>query len=88
MPNPRIDNIRYLIQQALSPESIEIIDESHKHIGHAGAAGGAGHFKVRVIAKAFVGKRTIACHQLIYAALDSMMENEIHALSIEIGVPN
>ena len=88
MPNPRIDNIRYLLQQALSPESIEIIDESHKHIGHAGAAGGAGHFKVKIIAEACVGKRPLACHQLIYAALDPMMQTEIHALRIEVGVPD
>jgi BolA protein len=87
MSNTRIETIRNLLEQELSPESIDIIDESHKHIGHAGAAGGAGHFKIKVVAEAFAGKRPLACHQLIYAALDSMMQTEIHALSIEIGVP-
>ncbi len=88
MSNHRIDTIRNLLEQALSPEFIDIIDESHKHIGHAGAAGGAGHFKIKVVAKIFADKRPLACHQLIYSALDSMMQTEIHALSIDVATPD
>jgi len=87
MTNPRCGKIRQLLEEALSPTSIEIIDESHKHIGHAGAAAGGGHFKVIIIAEKFTGLRLIARHQLIYQALDSMMKSEIHALSIDASAP-
>jgi len=68
----------------LQPTQLEIIDESAKHIGHVGAAGGAGHFQVHIKSEQFLGKSTIACHRLVYQALDSMMIKDIHALSILI----
>ncbi len=83
----RTKKIQQLLTDSLSPESIEIIDESYKHIGHAGSSGGAGHFKVLIIAEVFSGKRAIARHQLIYKALESMMQTEIHALSIDAKAP-
>ncbi len=80
----RIDKITNKLQQALQPTSLEIIDDSHKHIGHAGAKGGAGHFQVLIASEQFNDKNTLACHRLIYQALSEMMPSEIHALSIQI----
>lgn len=84
----RVERIRALLSAALAPVELEIIDDSHKHAGHAGAAGGAGHFSVRIVAEAFRGKRSIACHQLVYSALAEMMGPEIHALSIQAKAPD
>ena len=71
------------LRNALTIDSIEIIDESHLHIGHAGAASGGGHFHVTIIAENFEGLPTLARHRLIYDALGDAMQTEIHALSIK-----
>ncbi|ERL62794.1 bolA-like family protein [Piscirickettsia salmonis LF-89 = ATCC VR-1361] len=76
--------IRQRLEQALSPSHLEVIDDSHKHIGHAGAASGAGHFTVEISAAPLKGKSRILQHQAIYQALTDMMPTEIHALSIKI----
>ena len=78
----RIEKIRQRLEDALSPSSLEIIDDSHKHVGHAGARGGGGHFTVNVIAAAFDGKSPIQKHRMVYDAVGDMMNAEIHALSI------
>lgn len=86
--NPaRVERMRELLQQALGPLELHIVDDSRHHVGHAGAAGGAGHYTVHIVAEAFRGKRTIACHQLVYAALAELMGPEIHALSIQARAP-
>jgi len=79
----RIAMIRQRLTDKLSPSSLEIIDDSHKHVGHAGAAGGGGHFTVNIIAAVFTGKSLIERHRAIYDALGDAMESEIHALSIK-----
>lgn len=82
--NTRIETIKHLLESALSPSQLEIIDDSHKHVGHAGAKSGAGHYTVRIASELFSGKSKITQHRLIYQALDSMMPEQIHALKIEI----
>jgi len=72
---------------ALTPESLEIRDESSAHIGHAGAADGGGHYQLRIVATCFSGLPTLARHRLVYAALGPMMHKEIHALSIQAYAP-
>ena len=68
---------------ALSPTRLELLDESAKHVGHAGAApGGNTHWKLTIVSAAFAGKTTVARHRMIYKALDQLMQNPIHALSI------
>lgn len=67
----------------LDPTSCEVIDESHKHIGHAGARDGRGHFRVRIVSPRFAGLSPIARHRLVYDALGELMATDIHALSIE-----
>lgn len=79
----RIAMIRQRLTDKLAPSSLEIIDDSHKHIGHAGAAGGGGHFTVNIVAETFAGKSLIQRHRAIYDALGDAMESEIHALSIK-----
>ena len=71
------------LRNALSIDSIEIVDESHLHVGHPGAASGGGHFHVTIVAKNFDGLPTLARHRLIYDALGDTMQTEIHALSIK-----
>ena len=72
---------------ALAPEQIELIDESSKHAGHAGARDGGGHFRLRIVASAFAGLRIMQRHRLVYDALGPLMKREIHALSIEAFAP-
>ena len=58
-----------------------------QHAGHAGAAGGHSHFRVRIVADAFRGITPVARHRLVYAAVDDLLREEIHALTIEALPP-
>ena len=71
------------LREHLSAESVEIEDQSHLHAGHAGAAGGGGHYEVTIVASCFKGLNTLARHRLVYEAVGDLMKNEIHALSIQ-----
>jgi BolA protein len=77
------------LQEVLQPQSLEVIDESHQHHGHAGANGtGFGtHFRVRITAVAFVGKSLVARHRLVYDALQDFLDQGLHALAIEAQIP-
>jgi BolA protein len=72
--------IRQRIEQALQPQSLELIDDSHLHAGH-GATGG--HYTVRIVSDAFAGKTMVQRHRLVYDAVGDLMASEIHALSID-----
>lgn len=72
----------------LKPESLEIIDESHKHAGHAGSKEGGGHYLLQIVTTEFAGKGTLARHRMIYSALGEMMKREIHALTIQANTPD
>jgi BolA protein len=76
-----IDAIRARLQSAFAPESLEVIDEGHLHIGHAGE--GTGHFRVRIASAAFDGKTRVQQHRMVYDALADLMGNGINALAIE-----
>ncbi|MDH3560540.1 MAG: BolA family transcriptional regulator [Gammaproteobacteria bacterium] len=80
--------IRTRLEDALDPEYLEIIDESARHAGHAGAASGGGHFIVHIVSTAFAGKNLIQRHRLVYDAVDDIMHTEIHALSIQAKSPD
>jgi len=88
MNEDRIAAIRSRIETALSPVSLEVIDESHKHVGHEGARDGRGHFAVRVVAEAFSDLRPLQRHKLVYDAVGDLMQTDIHALSIEATSPS
>ncbi|MEW6689840.1 MAG: BolA family protein, partial [Pseudomonadota bacterium] len=63
-------------------------DESAKHAGHAGARpGGNTHWRLRIVSAAFAGKPTVARHRMVYAALGGLMQDPIHALSIDARAP-
>lgn len=72
----------------LSPDSVELIDDSEKHAGHAGAKGGGGHFQLIIVSPLFGGKSTQARHRMVHAALGEMLEREIHALTIKAYTPD
>ncbi len=80
----RIELIRERISQALQPSHLEILDESHLHVGHEGARDGRGHFRVRVSSSRFSGLRPLQQHRLIYDAVGDLMATDIHALAIEV----
>lgn len=82
----RIDMIRDCINATLAPIELDIIDESHLHVGHSGH-GGAGHFRVRIVSEKFDGQAPLARHRMVFAAVDKLMQTEIHALSIEAISP-
>ena len=74
--------MKTLLNEALTPSELELIDESHLHVGHAGAKSGLGHFAVSISSPAFAGKNPLQRHRLIYDALGSMMQTDIHALRV------
>ena len=83
----RMDKIRKLLA-VLQPGQLEIVDESHLHAGHAGAQGGGGHYRLKIVSGEFAGKSTVARHRMIYSALGEMMKHEIHALNITACTPD
>lgn len=83
----RETRLRRRLHEAFSPQELIVEDESHRHAGHPGAAGGQSHFRVRIVAEAFRGVPPLARHRLVYAALTDMLRDDIHALAIEALVP-
>ena len=81
-----VEQIRERLVAALAPSELEVLDEGHKHAGHANA--GKGHFHVRIVSGAFAGVLPIKRHRMVYAALDGLMDQGIHALSIDARAPD
>jgi BolA family transcriptional regulator, general stress-responsive regulator len=75
--------IEELLTRAFKPVYLQVVDESHKHIGHAGASQG-GHYQVTIASKAFEGKKLLESHRMVYQALEPV-KSSIHALAIHIG---
>lgn len=86
MSTERIAAIQGKLTEAFAPTDLQIIDDSHQHAGHASAKGG-GHYRVRLVSPAFTGKTTIQRHRMVYAALGTLMDSEIHAVSIQAYTP-
>ena len=84
----RVAAIRAAIEVALAPVALEVVDDSHRHAGHAGAADGRGHFTVDVVSAAFAGLSPIARHRAVYAAVGDLMTTDIHALAIRARTPD
>ncbi|HUB63377.1 MAG TPA: BolA family protein [Methylocella sp.] len=89
------DRIKAILEAALTPSSIEVIDESHKHAGHAhavtrrgtAAATGGTHFRVKVVSEFFRGKSRVDRHRDINHLLKTEFEGGMHALAIEAKAP-
>ena len=84
----RMDLMRQKLREALAPQVIDIRDDSHLHVGHEGARGGAGHYHVCIVAAGFAGRSRVQRHQMVYAALAPLMRAEIHALGIDALTPD
>ena len=72
----------------LSPEVLDIRDESDKHVGHAGAASGAGHFSLTIVSEHFLGLTRLARHRAILERVGDLIPYPVHALSIEAHTPD
>ena len=83
------DRIVATLTEALHPEALAVLDESHQHAGHGGARpGGETHFRVQVTADAFTGKSRIDRHRLVNGLLaDELKPDGVHALAIEARAP-
>lgn len=71
----------------LSPERLEIEDESARHAGHEGAKGGGGHYRLTIVSARFADKSLLARHRMINELLGEMLQKEIHAISIKSHAP-
>jgi BolA protein len=73
---------------ALEPLELVLVDESARHAGHAGARpGGNTHWRLTIVSKLFAGRPKVARHRMIYQALGALMQDPIHALSIDARAP-
>ena len=87
MTDTQLSGLRAALQAALQPSSLDIIDDSARHAGHAGAREG-GHFRVSIVAAAFAGHSQLARHRLVYAAVEPLLGHGVHALSIRALAPD
>jgi BolA protein len=83
----RVSRIEKLLAEAFSPSEMLVKDQSHLHAGHAGAKEGKGHFDVRIVSDKFAGQSRINRHRMVYDALGSFMQSDIHALRINALTP-
>jgi BolA protein len=80
-------HIESKLARELDARHVEVVDESHLHAGHAGAAGGGGHFRALIVAERFAGLNALARQRLVYATLAPELERDIHALSMRTLTP-
>ncbi len=83
----RAARLREILTNRFAPLELVIEDESRHHAGHAGAAGGLSHFRVRIVAAAFRGLSPVSRHRLVYDAVGDLMRTDIHALAITASPP-
>jgi BolA protein len=79
--------LRARLEASFAPLELVIDDESHLHVGHAGAAGGLSHFRIRIVAEAFRGLAPVIRHRRVYEAVGDLLQTDIHALRIEALPP-
>ena len=86
----RVREIEQQLRARLQPTRLEVLDESAAHAGHAGAnaEGFGSHFRIRIASAAFDGKTRVACHRLVYDAMQNFLDQGLHALAIEIVKPD
>jgi BolA protein len=76
------------LNETFAPQQCRLIDESALHAGHAGAASGAGHFRLHIVSGLFEGQNRVSRHRLVYDCLSDMMHTDIHALAITALAPS
>jgi BolA protein len=84
----RIDTMNALLRENFEPLACQIEDESALHAGHAGAASGGGHFRLRLVSVRFEGLSKVSRHRLVYDCLRELMQKEIHALAMTLLTPS
>jgi BolA protein len=84
----RAARIRAQLEAALAPSVLQLVDESALHAGHAGAASGGSHFRLKIVSARFEGLRLVMRHRLVYDSVHDMMHTEIHALAITALAPS
>ena len=88
MSDPRLARIRERLEASLAPSEIVLEDESALHAGHAGAASGGGHYRLKIVSTKFEGVKLVMRHRLVYDSVHDMMHKEIHALAITAVAPS
>jgi BolA protein len=82
------DTIEANLRRAFAPVRLSIVDESHKHAGHAGARPqGESHFRVEIVSAVFEGKSRVERQRMVYAALAEPLRTDIHALALKTLTP-
>ncbi len=82
------DKIKTKLTAAFAPQSLDVVDESHRHEGHAGhRPGGQTHFRVHIVSEAFKGKSRLERHRMINATLAGELSGGVHALAIHASAP-
>ena len=84
----KMDRIRARLDETFSPLACQLTDESALHAGHAGAASGGGHYRLRLVSVSFEGQTRVTRHRLVYDCLRDMMHTDIHALAIIALTPS
>jgi BolA protein len=83
-----VDIISKKLTEAFAPDSLNVVDESHRHEGHAGhRPGGQTHYRVYIVAKAFEGKSRLERHRMINGILSDELMAGVHALAIHAAAP-
>lgn len=82
------DKIEQILRRSLEVLEVEVEDQSALHAGHAGAASGGGHYRVRIVSPLFAGKNLVQRHRMVYAALADEMHHTIHALALTTLTPD
>ena len=85
----RAEQITTRLNDAFDPEHLDVVDESEMHRGHAGfQEGGESHFRVKMVSAALADKSRIAQHRAVHAAIGKQLMEEIHALALDLSIPN
>ncbi len=88
MPPVTAEQIEAALRAAIAPlQSLQVVNESHLHAGHAGAGEGS-HWRVRLVSTALAGRSRVARHRLVYDALRDVIPRGVHALAIEARTPD
>jgi len=82
------ERIRDKLTEAFAPKALDVLDESHRHAGHAGAqAGGETHFTVTMVSDSFAGQSRLQRQRAVYKVLDAELKERVHALALNLATP-
>ncbi|MEQ8817388.1 MAG: BolA family protein [Thalassobaculum sp.] len=83
------DTLAAKLTAAFAPVRLEVVDDSHRHAGHAGARpGGETHFNVEMVSAAFAGKSRVERHRMVHAVLAEELRDSVHALALKLEAPD